>query len=461
MNKKELTKRSLSFGINSALITVVVIGIIGVLNFLGDQYPHKFDLTKNKIHTFSDQSEKVVKSLKSDLNATFYGDVGAREKYRPIFDNYKNLNPKFKLEIVDPNKEPSRAKSAGIKKMDTLVLAYQGKTSRVEDITEEKITNELIKLTKDNKSVVCAVIGHGEPSISDQGAGGFASAKKGLEDQAYTVREITLPQESKIPADCTVVTMLGASKALFPAEVKMISEYLNNGGRFIVGVDASIGGADQNKELKGLLLDWGVETKSALIIDPVSRMLGVDASVPIIAQFSKENPIVKDFTQQCYFPFARPLDVSSKTPEGIMPVWLAKTTPKAWGETDMSSIGKGQVSFNQGSDIIGPLTAAIAVNGKKKGSTATRETRLVVFGTSQFANNQYSRFGGNLDFFLNSVSWALEDESMISIRAKEDETGKVELSQNEGVAIFWITVVIAPLLIAVLGIVIWVRRKKL
>jgi ABC-type uncharacterized transport system involved in gliding motility auxiliary subunit len=90
-----------------------------------------------------------------------------------------------------------------------------------------------------------------------------------------------------------------------------------------------------------------------------------------------------------------------------------------------------------------------------------RDTRLVVFGSSQFANNQYSRFGGNLDLFLNSVSWALEDESLISIRSKDDETGKIELSQNEGILIFWLSVVIIPILIAIFGIVIWMRRKKL
>jgi ABC-type uncharacterized transport system involved in gliding motility auxiliary subunit len=50
---------------------------------------------------------------------------------------------------------------------------------------------------------------------------------------------------------------------------------------------------------------------------------------------------------------------------------------------------------------------------------------------------------------------------MISIRSKEDEAGKIELTQNQGVLIFWISVILAPLFISVLGIVIWVRRKKL
>ena len=460
-HKKELNKRTLSFGANSLFITVVVIALVGVINFLGARYPQKFDLTKNKIHTFSDQTSKLMKGLKSEVTATYFGDAGGKEKFRPVFDNYKKLSSQFKLEVVDPNKEPTRAKQMGIKKMDTLVLNYQGKTSRIEDISEEKVTNELIKLTKDGKTTICTTVGHGEASFTNNLAEGFQAAKKGLEDQSYEVKELTLPQETSIPADCSALVMMGVNKAVFPAEIKLLNDYLDRGGRLIVALDANITQADQTQEIKAFLKSWGVEAKGGIIIDPVSRKLGVDASVPIIAQFNPDQTIVKDFKQQCYFPFARPLDAANPAPEGLKVTWMAKTTPAAWGETDMASIAKGAVQFNPGSDIQGPVTTALAVNGKKKDSKATRETRIVVFGSSQFAGNNYSRFGGNLDLFLNSVSWAVEDESMISIRAKEDEAGKVELSQTQGILIFWISVVIVPLIIAIAGIVIWVRRKKL
>lgn len=458
---KELNKRSLSFGANSAFITILVIAIVGVFNFLSSQYPQKMDLTKNKIHTFSDQSEKVLKNLKNELKADFFGDLGSRERYRPIFNNYKKLSTKFKFELVDPNKEPTRAKQAGIKKADTLVLSYQGRSTKIEEITEEKITNAIIKLTKEGKSTVCMIVGHGENSISNQAQDGIQGVKKGFEDQAYEVKEITLPQETAVPADCGVIAMVGVNKALFPNEVKMISNYLENGGRAVIALEATVTQSDQTKELRDLLKTWGVEVKSGLIIDPVSRMLGVDASVPIIAQFNPEQAITKDFKQQCYFPFSRPIELTSPAPAGLKTDWLAKTTPKAWGEVDMGAIAKGEVQFNAGKDTQGPLVAAVSVAGKSKDSKAAKDTRIVVFGSSQFTNNQYSRFGGNLDFFLNSVSWALEDESNISIRGKEDESGKIELSQNEGIVIFWLSVVIIPLLIATFGIVIWVRRKKL
>lgn len=451
-------KRKLSFGINSAFITVVVLCLIGLINFLGTRYPQKLDTTKNKLHTFSDQTTKVMANLKSDLQATFYGDFGAREKYKPIFNNYQKLSTKFKLETIDPNKEPTRAKQAGIKKMDTLVLHYDGKTAKIEDISEEKITNELIKLTSSKHNMVCATLGHGEKSFMDQGAEGFSSAKKGLDDQSYGFKEINLPLDQKIPEDCSTVVMMSASKALFPAETKELSRYLAQGGRFVVGVDASLTQGDQTQELKNLLKTWGIEVKPGLIIDPVSRKLGVDASVPIIAQFNSEQTLTKDFKDQCYFPFSRPIQLTTPAPENLTTAWLAKTTPMAWGEMDLASISKGAVQFNKGVDLQGPVDVAALAKGKKDGKN---ETRIVVFGSGTFANNNYSRFGGNLDFFLNAISWSLEDESMITIRTKEDDVGTVELSQSQGTMIFVVTVLALPILIAALGIIIWWRRKKL
>ncbi len=457
---QEQKSRKISFGVNSVFIVLVVVSIVGLLNFLGKQYPKRFDLTRNKLHTFSDQTTKLMQGLKEPVEATLYGDFGSREKFRPIFENYKKASTLFKYQTVDPNKEPTRAKAAGIKKMDTLVLTYQGKTSRIEEITEEKVTNELIKLTKDGKLTICPVIGHGEASFSDNTATGLSASKKGLEDQSYVIRELTLSQQEKIPAECSAVVMMGANKALFPNEVKLIETYLSEGGRMVVGIDATLNGQDQNKELKAILESYGVSTKSALIVDPVSKMIGVDATVPIIATFNKETALGKDFQGQAYFPFSRPLELGNPAPEGLKTNWVAKTTPNAFGETDFAALAKGSAK-KDATDPAGPLTTAIQVNGKRKDSKSTRETRLVVFGSGQFPNNQFSRFGANVDLFLNAVSWVVEDENMISIRAKEDEGSTLELSQNQSIAIFLSCVILIPILIAVFGIVIWVRRKKL
>jgi ABC-type uncharacterized transport system involved in gliding motility auxiliary subunit len=242
--------------------------------------------------------------------------------------------------------------------------------------------------------------------------------------------------------------------------IKILSEYLENGGRAIVAVDLNIKGGENSPEILSLLSSWNVKASQAMVVDPLSRMLGVDASVAIIATYAKDNPITRDMQGNCFFPFLRPLDIE-KTDPSLKAEWIGQTTPKSWAVTDMKALASGQVKFNEGKDRSGPLNAAVAVSGKRKDSKAKRETRLVVFGTSAFATNQYARFGGNLDFFLNSASWVMEDENLISIRAKEEGPGKVELSQKQGTVIFLVSVIVIPLLIAIAGIVIWVLRRRL
>jgi hypothetical protein len=460
-NQSSLRSRTTAYGVNSLVTIILVFGIVGVANFLGSRYPLKKDFTQNKLHTLSDQTVKVTRSLTSPLKVTYFGKIAEKEKARPLLDNYKALNPKFEVEYVDPDREPSRAKLAGIKKYGTVLLSFGTRESKVEDLSEEKLTNAMIKIVKDKSPTLCAVTGHGEKSFDSGDAEGYQAAKKALLEQAYQVRDVNIIQETKIPDTCDAVAVIGPTKSFLAPEAAALKDYLNNGGRAVFAIDVNLKGPEYSPELVSILEGWYAKPLNALVVDPLSRMFGVDASVAILANFNRSQAITKDFQANCVFPFTRPLEILPNAPSGLSVQWLAQTTPKSWAATDFRQIAKGEIQFNPGQDKQGPLNAALTIDGKQKDSKATRNTRLVVFGSSFFATNQVSRNAGNLDFFLNSVSWAMEDESLISIRAKEETPGKVELSQRAASAIGLLTILVIPALIAVAGVSIWVYRRKL
>ena len=460
--RKELTSRSAAFGLNSIMTALLVISIIGVLNFLSNRHHSQWDFTANKIHTLSDQTVKLIKGLQKPVKAVFFSKVAQREQVRPMLENYRALNPtKFEIEFTDPDKEPARAKQANITKYGTLQLLVGERDTKVEELTEEKITNSLIKITKEKSQLLCALTGHGEKNFNGQDADGYQTVKQALGNQAYELKEINLVTEGKVPDSCTALAIVGPTKAFFPQELKILSDYLDNGGRAVVALDIDPKGSEWAKDLIPVLATWHVKPQSAMIVDPLSRMLNIDPSVAILATFSKDNPITKDFQGNVYFPFSRPIDVVPGAPAGLNVQWLAQSTPKSWGVTNMKELATGQVTIKEGQDKAGPLNTAVAVEGKQKDSKAPRSTRLVVFGTSFFATNHFSRLAGNLDFFMNAASWVMEDESLISIRAKESGPGRVELSQKQGVLIFWLTVIITPLIVASTGIGIWAFRRRL
>jgi ABC-type uncharacterized transport system involved in gliding motility auxiliary subunit len=460
-NRHALRSRSVAYGTHSIVTSLLVIALVGVLNFLVSKHPLKLDLTKNHVNTLSDQTVKVVRGLDRTVKAVHYSKITQRDQVRPLLDNLKALSTKFEVEYVDPDKEPARAKTAGIRKYGTLQLVVGARDTKIEEPSEEKITNSLIKLLKDKAQVLCAITGHREKSFGSQDAEGYGQVKSALEAQAYTVRDLNLTQEPKVPDECSAIAMLGPAAALFPQEARTLEAYLANGGRAVIALDLNLKGSEFAPEMSRILESWHVKPVQAMVIDPFSRMLGVDASVPILATFSKDHPITRDFQGNCYFPFVRPIEVVPGAPAGMNAQWLAQTTPKSWKVTDLKQLATGQIKMDPGKDQPGAQPVAVAVEGKLADSKAPRATRLVVFGTSAFATNNFSRYGGNVDFFMNAASWVLEDESLISIRAREEGSSKLELSQKQGTFIFLLTVILVPVLVVAAGIVIWALRRKM
>ena len=86
---------------------------------------------------------------------------------------------------------------------------------------------------------------------------------------------------------------------------------------------------------------------------------------------------------------------------------------------------------------------------------------MVVYGSALFAANQFMRLGVNADVIMNALSWVLEDEEFISIRKKEDDSSTVSLSAITVNIFFLCSVFVVPLAIAIAGVVIWLRRRRL
>ena len=150
-NRKAFSTRTAAFGIQSLVTTVLILSLLSLVNFLGYRYPKKIDLTQNKVNSISDQTVKVLKELKKPVTALFFfGTPRDREQFKTLLENYRQTNAaQFQLEWAEVSKELFKVKAEGIRHENTLVLKYNGRSSQVEAPTEEKLTNALIKITRE------------------------------------------------------------------------------------------------------------------------------------------------------------------------------------------------------------------------------------------------------------------------------------------------------------------------
>lgn len=456
--KRFFSSRSTKYGTNMFVTILVVIGIIFVLNYIVVRHPYKFDLNRDKIYTLSDQTLKVLKTVKSEVKAyAFYPpDAPEREKLRDLFENYKYYNSMFTYEFVDPVKNPEKVNAFGITSTGPrIVLKGSERESRVKDPTEEGLTNGLIAVTRAEKKKVYFITGHGEADIDNREEMGYALTAESIRKEGVEVGKLNVGIE-KIPDDASALIIAGPEKLYLPEEVNAISTYLTERmGRLIVMLEPEV-----KTGLEGLLLDYGVSLGNDLIVDPMSRAFGMGASIPLVAQYS-DHEITKDFNSASFFPTARTVTPIQTIPPGMSVKTIASTTPSSWAETDMESIKKGEVSYNEGADSKGPLSIAVAIS-KKHASQGENspDIRIVVFGDSEFANNKFRPYSGNADLFNNTVNWVTQREDLISIRPKKRAASRVFLSQKEANIVTYTSMIAIPLIFFASAIVLTINRRR-
>ena len=95
---------------------LVVLAVLGAINFLANRHNKSYDATSNKQFSLSDQTVKVVANLKNDIKITYFDEGTPSIQARDLLDRYRTLSPKVKVEFIDFVKNPQPAKSAGYRR---------------------------------------------------------------------------------------------------------------------------------------------------------------------------------------------------------------------------------------------------------------------------------------------------------------------------------------------------------
>ncbi len=453
--RQKVGTRTVSHGLNAVVSILIVFAIISVVEAFSARHSARLDLTENKRRSLSPQTVQVLKGLKAEINAVgfFRPDQPGKRVAEDLFKQYAgHAGKKFTWKLVDPDADPAQARRYGIESYGTIVLETKTRSEKVLDAEEEKLTNGLVKLTREGKRVVYIVQGHGEHELGNTDRPGFSEAKGALEKANYEVKPLALARATTIPADAAVLVIPGPRTDLFAPEVDALEAYLAKGGKVLAMVDPPMQARMQDAVIKKFLARWGVDLGDNLIVElsPIGRLFGIGPEVPIIQQY-EPHAITRDLAGiTTLFPLTRTVTPVKTLPAGVNVQPLARTSPESWGETDRDALEKGTAKPDP-QDPKGPLPVAVVATKDK--------ARLVVYGTSNLATNQFLNVQGNRDFFLNTVSWLAEEEDQITVRPKDVKQSPIFLSAHQGRVVALLPLVVLPGLVLAGGIVALLRRR--
>ncbi|MBL8954328.1 MAG: GldG family protein, partial [Myxococcaceae bacterium] len=335
-------ERAFFFYVSSGLIGVAVVVLGAGVNFIANKRMKTYDWTTKKIYSLAPQTLQTLKDLKEPVKA--YGFMDSKHQaydvLKNLFDRYASESDNFTYDFKDPKKSIELNAKYNIKEGQTTVIITKGKGATeshtaLSIISEQELTNALVKLGSSGTQKVYFLAGHGEwPLVGSQAAPGLDPApalselKESLGQEGYAVEALDLAQAgNEIPKDAAVLVIAHASSQYTKGESATIEKYLGQGGRLIYFADW-----DAESGLEPLLAKYGVQVEQGVVADALNMNDPFSA-----VGFPSEHEIgavLKQLNANLLFQTARGLTpLREGTAPGVMATPVMTSSPKSWVET--------------------------------------------------------------------------------------------------------------------------------
>lgn len=473
-NKKPLfNSKTLKNGGYAVVLCVIALAAVVALNLFVSVLPTRYtnlDMTDNKVFSLSDETEQMANALTKDVTLYYLmqsgqGDVAVKQ----LLDKYAGLSSHIKVQEKDPVLYPTFAASydasdaaVGSIIVDggdrhSLVAAsdlytsdydYTTYTSTTSFDGEAAITSAIISATSDSTIKYYYTAGHGELEIS-------STIISDLSRQNATTESLTLLTVDAVPDDAAAIIINAPQTDLSSDEAALVTKYLENGGKLMAVTNYGEYSEAAMPNLAAVLKAYGMTAVDGVVIegDSTRYMSGYPYYLlPKIASSEITDPLVNN-DSYVLAPLAHGITIDDNLDSALLTTVLLSTTDSAYNKADAYS----QTSIEKADgDLSGAFNVAVLSENSASNSA------VVWLSTSGLLDEQTDTYvsGANSDFVLSALSYLAENEQGIAIYSKVLTTAT--LTVPSGMASFWggIYMFIVPIAMLVLGLIIWLTRRR-
>ncbi len=467
--------------LKSITLTLLLVGIIIcaylAINFTVEKAEiADIDLTKEKLYSISQETKDKLRNLDTDITISIYNMY---DSVKELANQYARLNDHIKVEKVEDLTSKTKWKTDyGVTDTSAfIVIATQNREKMLQeydlftmdystyqqiDITEEAITNGILDVTTTVKPKIYFLTGHNLYSDTY-----FQYLQNAFIEEVNEVTQLNLLTAGKVPDDCDVLVITALKEDIKEMEKDRLIDYIKKGGEILLLLDPNL----ENVKLANfqkVLDEYGVSISNGIILEGDTNKMVSGAPNFVISTINNSSSITKNMTMDlnvCLINPGRLTIVSDEDlkAKNVTTEILATVSDKAFYRTDLQASSQSKISSDE--DASGNTIAAMLT----KQINDDTASKLIVFASTVFATNtqiQVSQtyymyaldFSNNKDIILNSISYLTEREDNITIR-KNVETVNYQVTETQNRIILTIIFTI-PVLIIVVGIVIWVLRRR-
>jgi len=454
----------LQLTIQRFIFLLLFISSIGMLAWISNHYSYQFDLTANKRHSLSSNSVDLLNTLDGAVTVHAYtSDDVTRQAVNEIISRYQRVKADFKLRLLNPDIDIEQVQKDGVvmNKPFAFVIYYNERMEHIDSLSEQSISNALLRLNRRDNQKVVFLSGHGERDIDGSDNRAYTTLKLQLNDMGFNLLTVNL-LDNTLPASTSLLVIAAPANDYLAGEIEHIQRYLDDGGNLLWLADPG--------ELFGLekiATSFGLQLQDGTIIDnntELRQTLGIEhpAIIPVTEYFP--HIVTNTIRYNTLFPLAR--GISPLTNDSSVNNWQAEalfnSNAKSWSE--VGGLKEEMVFNSSEGDVAGPITMAVALHRPKTkqhdSASAPGSQRMVVIGDSDFLSDTYIGAGANLNLGLNIFNWLIGDDDFISVEVKPAADTKLTLDDTQLVVIGFGFFLVIPIILLIIGFRIWFIRKN-
>ena len=509
--KKKTNVKQLKHGMMATVLTLVFVAAVVLVNVIAtvifERYPLTLDLTKEKKYSISEQSEEYVKSIDTDVTVTIFSPEDnflALSDYTrqavEVLKKFKQYNDRISYRFVDIDASPDIVKEYGSDNVTTYDIMFEtNPTSEVK--RTRKVT--LVDLLTFNDELLTNLNNYGmsiETLVAQMGGSvrflqyygayveasradeAFTSALMAVTDpnpvtavfttgrkeadklsylqslltaNGYQVKTVDITKE-EIPAETNLVVVPAPTVDYLPEEVKKLSDYLDNDGK--MGKQMLYAGSVRQGETPNLdefLEEWGIKIGTGLVCEQSGD------NYYQFPYYTITTDISKNFTQDLNADpvllncMSRPVTLLFDERNNNGTEAYVKSTTNAY-VADVKTgeqLGKGQQIYT--------AVASKAVFSSETGDGTY--SNIIVYGAVETLADSYLSFSqfSNREYVLSLINGVTHKTSTgVTIEPKVITGNVYDLTDSQKSGLQWTFTLIIPVVVLVIGGVIWLRRKN-
>lgn len=425
---------------------VVVIAIAFLLAHFADRNNRVFDVSRDARNSLTAASHEVLALLDGPIEAIALVPpaLPVAAGVREFFARYQRHAPAFSLAFLDPAEDPARARTLGAN-LGEVVLRYDGRSERLERLTESTVTNALARLARGADRHVVFLAANGERQVDRDANHDVSRFARHLGERGLSVHPFRLASQGTIPDNTAVLVLASPEVPYSLGELEEINTYVAAGGNLLWLAEPA-----QPPGLERLARALGVARLPGTVVDPVGLTRLDNPAYAVVAEHAP-HAALENFRATVALPYACAFLPAADVGWTVTP--LARTGAGAWTETGTF---EGNVGYDADDEVQGELIVALALTRARPDGG---EQRVVVVGDGDFLSNTFVESLGNQEFGRRLVEWLAEDDALVDITVPPVADGVLELAMWQRLAIFACFGVLLPLaFLANAALLAWRRR---